>query len=119
LQQTAIELDRVIVGDGPLVLEAADALEIGWGRRMAPCRLGMRRRMGEAGVIAREKPVEHALRLGERTGPSEAEFGDEPILKRAKEAFDAAFPFGGGGRNPADAEFLKGPADLRSLDGSS
>ena len=61
LQPATVELDCVIVRDGALVLEAADPLEVG-GRGL-PGRLGMRGRVGEARIVAREKPVEHALRF--------------------------------------------------------
>ena len=114
LEQAAVEWEGVVVPDGPLVFEAADAFELVRGRRRPPSRRG---RVGEARIIAREKPVEHALRLGERAGLGEAEFTDEPILKGAKEAFDPAFPLRGGGGDPADAELLEGPADLRGFEG--
>ena len=116
LEQAAVEGEGIVVPDGPLVLEAADPVELVGGRSRPPGRLGLRGRVREARIIAREKPVEHALRLGERAGLGEAEFGDEPILKGAKEAFDPAFPFRRGRRDPADAEFLEGPADLRGFD---
>ncbi len=56
-----------------------------------PRRLGVRGGLSEARIVAREKPIEHALGLGERARLSEAEFDDEPILKGAKETLDAAF----------------------------
>jgi len=117
LQRAAVEWEGIVVPDGALILEAADAFELVRGRRRAPGRLGLRGRVGEARIIAREKSVEHALRLRERAGLSEAEFADEPILKGAKEAFDPTFPFRRGGGDPADAEFLEGSADLRGFDG--
>jgi hypothetical protein len=116
LEQATVEGKGVVVPDGPLVLEATNAFELVGGRRRPPGRLGLRGRVGEARIKAREKPVEHALRLGERAGLGEAEFGDEPILEGAKEAFDPAFPFRRGGGDPADAELLEGPADLRGFD---
>src|SRR5262249_23252048 len=74
LQQAAVEGEGIVVPDGALILEAADAFELVRGRRRAPGRLGLRGRVGEARIIAREKSVEHALRLRERAGLSEAEF---------------------------------------------
>jgi hypothetical protein len=90
LEEAPVELHGVIALDGAGVLEAADALEVGCGRRGAPGGGGVRRRVCEVSVVARDEPVEHALRLRERTGVGEAEFDDEAILEGAEEPFDAA-----------------------------
>ena len=113
LQDLRAELERVVVADGAPVLEAADALEFGPGGGRPPRGFGMRRGMREARVIAREKSIEHALGLGQRTGVREAQFCHEAILEGPKEALDATFPLRRGGGNPADPEFLQRPADLR------
>jgi len=42
----------------------------------------------------------------------EAELGDEPVLQRAKEAFDAPLGLRAAGGDPADAQFLQGAGDL-------
>ena len=110
LEQAAVELDRVIVPDGPLVLEAADPLEVG-GRGL-PGRLGMRGRVGEARIVAGEKPVAHALGCLERPGLGEPEFGDEAILEGAKEPLDPALALWRGGGDPANAQFVQGPSNL-------
>ncbi len=64
LEHVAKNADGVVVLDGPLVLEAADALEMARGG--APGRLRLGRRMGEALIEARQKSREDALRLGQR-----------------------------------------------------
>ena len=116
LQCALAELERVVVGDGAAVFEAADAGEVG-GRR-APGRFGLRRRLGEAGVVAWTEAVEDPLGLGAGTGVGEAEFDDEAILERAKEAFHPALALCREGGDPADAEFLEGAADLGGGDGA-
>jgi len=118
LQHTRAQLERVVVADGALILEAADALEVGQGRGGPPGRVGMRGRLGEARIVAREKPVHDALGLGEGAGLREAEFGDEAILEGAEEPLDPAFALRRRRGDPADAEFLQGAADLRGCDGA-
>ncbi len=94
LQQAAVELDRVIVPDGPLVLEAADAFELGRCGSGPPRGLGMRGGVHEARIIAREKPVHDTLGIREGAGLGEAEFGDEAVLESAEEPLDPAFSLG-------------------------
>src|SRR4030067_830034 len=73
LEETPVEGHRVIVLDGALVLEAADPLEVARTRRWAPGGFRVRRGVREAGIVAREKPVEDALGLreGKRLGGPE------------------------------------------------
>ena len=113
LEKAAVQLHGVIVMDGPLVLETADAVEVrgSW----PPPGIGLRGGVGEAGIVARAKPVEDPLRLGQRAGMGEPEFDDEAILESAKEPFHPTLALGGGGRDPADPEFLEGAPDLRGL----
>ena len=85
LEEAPVQLHGVIVLDGALVLEAADAVEIRLDRGRPPGGLGVHRGLSKAGIVAREKPVEHALGLRERARLSEAELDDEAILKGAKE----------------------------------
>jgi hypothetical protein len=66
----------------------------------------------EPGIVAREKPLEHALGLGERARLGEAELADEAVLKGAKEPLNPSFGLRGVRTDPADAEFLEGPSDL-------
>jgi hypothetical protein len=89
LQQPAIPGDGVIVSDGALVLEAADALKV--RRRWLPGGIGMCRGLREARVVPREKAIKHALGRGKSAGLGEAQFHDEPILEGAKEPFHTPF----------------------------
>src|SRR6516162_8930053 len=56
--------------------------------RGPPGRLRVRRWLPESCIIAREKPVEHALGLMERSRLREAQFGDEAILEGTEGPFD-------------------------------
>lgn len=114
LQEGAIELDRVVVGDGARVLEAADAGEVS-GRR-APRGLKRGWGVGEARVVARPEAVKDTLGLGESPRLGEAEFDDEAILEGAKEPFHASLALRRGSGDPADAEFLERTPDLRGGD---
>lgn len=66
LEEAAIQLHGVVVLDGTLVLKAADAGEIRRGR--PPRGVRMRRGLRETRIVAWEKPVDHALGLGQRAG---------------------------------------------------
>lgn len=66
LEVPAVQLHGVVVVHRALVLEAANALEIGRGG--PPGGYGMARGAGEASVVARQKPVQDALRVRERVG---------------------------------------------------
>jgi len=114
-EQPLLEADRVVVGDGAVELEAADRLHVSGRRRGAPRRLRLRGGAGEASIVAGEKRPQDALRVRERAGVLEAEFADEAILEGAKEAFDATFGLRGVGRDPADAEFVEGAAELGTV----
>jgi len=112
LEEAAVELDGVVVLDGALVLEAADAVEVSLGRGWPPGGLGVSRGVSEAGIVAREKPVEHALGLRDRARLGEAELADEAVLEGAKEPLDPTLGLRGVSTDPADAEFLEGAPDL-------
>lgn len=115
LEEAPVELHGVIVLDGALVLEGADAVEVSPGRSRAPGGLGVRRGLREAGIVAREKPVEHALGLRERARLGEPELDDQAILEGAKEPLDPSLRLRGMRTDPADAEFLEGAPDLGGL----
>ncbi len=91
LKPPIADLHCVVVGDGARVLEAADAVQDLQRRRGAPRGRGIGGAMGEPCIVAGEKSREHALGIGKGPGLRQAEFGDEAILKGAKEAFDATF----------------------------
>lgn len=116
LQQAAIERDGVVVADRPLILEAADALQVDRGG--LPRGIRMRRRLSEARIVAWEEAIDHALGVGEGAGLREPQFGDEAILEGAEEAFDAALALWGRGRDPADAQLVEGAADLGGGNGA-
>jgi hypothetical protein len=115
LEEAPVELHGVIVLDGALVLEAADAIEVPLRWSRSPDGLGVRGGLGKARIVAWEKPVEHALGLGERTRLGEAELADEAILEGAKEPLDPPLALRGLRADPADAQFLEGAPDLGGL----
>jgi hypothetical protein len=88
LEQRAVELQRVVVADRAPILEAADAVEV--CRRRAPGWLRIRGGLGEAGVVAWEKAIQDALRVGQRADLGEPKFDDEAILEGAEETLDPA-----------------------------
>lgn len=112
LEEAPSKRHGVVVLDHALVLETTDAVEVCLGRRRSPRGRGVRGCMREVGVVAREEPVQDALRLREGTRVGEPEFDDQAILEGAEEPFDTALGFRGMGADPADAEFLEGAADL-------
>ncbi|HXX39917.1 MAG TPA: hypothetical protein VEP50_17495 [bacterium] len=83
LQEGAVQLNRVIVPDGAAVLEAADTIKVGW--RRTPGRVQVRWGLGEACVVAWEKPLEHLLRIGERTRLRKPQLDHEAILEGSEE----------------------------------
>ena len=113
LEEAPVELHGVIVLDGALVLEAADAVEV--GRRGPPCQSGMRGSLGEARIVAREKPIEDTLGLHQRASMGQAKLDHEAILERAEESLNATFALRRPGRDPANAQFLERPSDLGGL----
>jgi len=112
LEEAPVELHGVIVLDGALVLEGTDAVEVPQDRGRPPGGLGVRRGLREAGIVAWEKAVEHALGLGERARLGKAELDDQAILEGAKEPLDSSLGLGGMSTDPADAEFLEGASYL-------
>lgn len=116
LQQRAVQLERIVLADRTPILEAANAIEM--GGRGAPGWLGIRRRLGKAGIVAREKSIEDALGVGERAGLRKPQFDDEAVLEGAKETLDASLAFRGRGRDPADAQLMQRAPDLGGGDGA-
>jgi hypothetical protein len=112
LEDAPLQLERVIVLDRAAVPETTDPVKVGADGGGAPGGHGMRGHAGEARIIAREKPGEHAGRLGEGAGVREAEFDHEPILEGAEEPFNPTLGLRGVGANPRDAQFAERAADL-------
>ena len=83
LEKAAVQLHGVIVLDRTAVFEAADAIEI--GRRRAPSGGGIRWRLREAGIVAGQKPVEHALGVCQGPSLGQSEFDHEAILEGPEE----------------------------------
>lgn len=115
LEEEPVELHGVVLLNRALVLETTDAVEGFWGRGGPPSGVRVCRRGSEVGVVAWEKPIEHALGLRERTRLRETELDDEAILEGAEEPLDPTLRLGGVRANPADAEFLEGAANLGRL----
>src|SRR5712692_4708305 len=105
LEKAPLELHGVIMLDRATVLEAADAIEI--GRRGAPGGLGMGGGLGEAGIVAREKPVEDALCLRERAGAGQAELDHKAILEGPKEPLNPTLRLRRPGGDPTNAQLLE------------
>ncbi len=115
LEEAPVELHGVVVLDGALVLETTDAVEVARGRSWPPGGLRVHRSVRELGIVAREKPIEHALGLRERARLRETELDDEAILEGAEEPLDPSLRLWGVRADPADAEFLEGAPDLGGL----
>ena len=113
--QPITHLYRVVVGDGPSVLEAADRLQRRRVRAGLPGGTRIHRAAREAGIVAREKPSHHALRVEERARVGQSEFRDEAVLEGAKEPFNAAFGLGRVSCYPPNAEFCQSAANLRGV----
>jgi hypothetical protein len=119
LEDSAIEVDRVVAGDLAAVLEDEDPLEPDLGRDRPPGGDRIGRRDGEAGVEAEQVGAEEGVRGGEVVDAGEPELDDEPILERPPQPFDPALRLGGARDDRADAELDEGPSDLAELAGSS
>lgn len=96
LDHVLLQGDGVVIGDGARVLEAKHGVGIEPLRPGAVGALGLRRRAGEASIVAREEAREEGVRGGLIADAGETELGDEAILQRAKEALDAPRPFAWG-----------------------
>lgn len=68
--------------------------------------------MGKAGVVAGQKPTEKGVGGPEVADISEVQFGQEPILKRPEEAFDATAALRRGSGDPPNPELAEDPPDL-------
>lgn len=112
LEFVVAEDDGVVGGDGPLITEAEAAREIEAAWQTAEVGCGLARRDGEALVEVGGEAVEDVIGLIAGGGAGEAKLADQPILKGAPEAFDAALGLRRLRGNLLDAEFLEGATDL-------
>jgi len=90
LQASRAHRDRVIVGHAAVVLETKDRLRI---EPRGPGPVGglrLRRRLGEAGVVASEEFGQEGIGSLAVGNPREAQFSDETVLEGAEAVFDAA-----------------------------
>lgn len=104
--------DRVVIGDGGQVLEAEDRIGIEVVRPGAIGGFGLRRRLGEARIVALEEAGKESvggLRVGDAR---ETEFSDQAILEGTALPLDAPFGLWGRSGNPLNAQLLQSAADL-------
>ena len=81
LETASLPLHDVVVADGALVQEAADATEILWSG--APGFFGLARRAGKAPVVVGKKAAEDLVGGFDIGGAGQAQFAGEAILKDA------------------------------------
>lgn len=112
LEQVLLETDRVVIGHGALIAEAADVLdvEVGWQGTVGGGRV--RGRLGETAIVAGEKATQDRVGLVDRSGTGATQFTAQAVLHRAPETLDTSLGLGRGGGNPPDAKRLQGAAHL-------
>lgn len=115
MEQPISHLYGVVVGDRPPGFEAADRFERRRVGDKLPGGRGIRRTACEAGIVAREKAVHDALRVGKGARAGEAEFRDEAVLKGAKEPFYTTLGLRRLSCYPPNAQFRQRAADLRVI----
>ncbi len=104
--------DGIVIGDGAQVLEAKDGIGVERGGPRAIRRRGVGREVGKACVVAAQEPGEKGIGALAVADAGETEFGQEAILKRAKEAFDAPLALGRRCGDPPNPEVAEDPTDL-------
>ena len=112
LEVLRAERDGVVIGDGALMGDAADVVEIE-GRREGSVggpRLGGGAR--KARIVAWEEGLQDGIGLLQSTRPRETELTDKPILEGAPEPLDATLGLRGVSGDPRDAQLAQGAADL-------
>ena len=90
LQAVGAEGDGIVIGDDAQVLEAKDRVRVERRGPGAIRQRGVGRGVGKPRVVTAQEPGEKGIGARAVTDTGEAEFGQEAILKGAKEAFDAA-----------------------------
>lgn len=113
LETASLPLHDVVVADGALVQEAADASEILWSG--APGFFGLARRAGKAPVVVGKKAAEDLVGGFDIGGAGQAQFAGEAILEGAPEAFDTALGLRAASGDVGNAELGEGAAELSGL----
>ncbi len=83
------EGDGVIVSDAPLILETQDGVRREPSGPGPEDRLGLRRGLREARVVAGEEAREKGIRALTVRNPREAQLGDQAVLEGAEPILDA------------------------------
>lgn len=112
LKMVRPEAHRVVVLDGPQVLEAADGVQVEVRRDRTKRRRPVCGRACEALIVARDVGGEEGVRAREVSDAGQAQFTDQSILEGAAGPLDASLGLGRRGGDPLDAQFGEGAADL-------
>ena len=115
LQVARPQAHRVVVGDGPPVLEAADGVQIEGARDRTKGRRPLGCRTGEALIVARDVAREEGCGPGEVADAGEAELTDQAILEGAPDAFDATLRLRRRSGDPGDTQLPEGAPDLGGI----
>src|SRR5712664_394630 len=113
LEAATLPLHDVVVADGALVKEAADAFET--FRSGAPGGSVFARCPGKAAVVVDDELAQDGVGGAEVVSGSQAQFAGEAILQHAPEAFDAAFGLRAVGGDEGDSELFQGATELGGL----
>jgi hypothetical protein len=113
LEAAAFPLHDVVVADGALVKEAADAVEA--VRCGTPGGFHLAGLFGETAVVVGDESAQHGVGGVEIMSASKAEFAAQAILQHAPEAFDAAFGLRAVGGDEGDGQLFQGAAELGRL----
>src|SRR5713226_94707 len=113
LEAAAFPLHDVVVADGALVHEAADAVEA--VRRGTPGGFHLAGLFGETPVVVGAELAQDSVGGVDVVSASQAEFAAQAILQHAPEALDATFGLRAVGGDEGDTELFQGAAELGGL----
>src|SRR6266581_7925308 len=112
LYAAAVVADRVIQGHRALLVQAETLREHQLSRNVLPSQLGFCRRDRKTGVKTGEILLQDGIGLLQVTGPHEAQFAHQPILKGAPEPLNASFGLRRASCNGRDGQLPEQPAQL-------
>ena len=112
LQSPLLELDGVVPGHPPAVLEAQDLLQAKVRLRGPESGLGTLGWDLETPVESRQELPEYGPGLFHGGCPSQPEFGDEPVLEGPSRPLHSSLGLGRQGEYQLYAQFLHCPAEL-------